>query len=329
MIYEPRFKNLYVTAPKGPSRVWFQKMDLSGLKTLLARQRYKVVGRNSAVKLCHWTRKSILDEGFCYKQQFYGVESHRCLQMTPSVGWCTHRCVFCWRMTEYTLGTELEEFDEPGFIVDECIRNQRLLLAGFGGIPDRVNKKKFREAQNPNQAAISLVGEPTIYPKLDGLLEEFRKRGFTTFLVSNGTFPERISSLNVMPTQFYLSLDASDEKTYLRVDNPLVKDGWRRINQSLELMKNLDTRTVIRLTLVKGWNMDGLDGYAKLIQKAEPDYVEAKAYMFVGGSRRRLTIENMPSHSEVKDFSEKLAEMLGYKIKDEKEDSRVVLLSKK
>jgi tRNA wybutosine-synthesizing protein 1 len=303
-------------------------MDLSGLKTLLERQRYRLVGRNSAVKLCHWAKKSILDEGFCYKQQFYGIESHRCLQMTPSVGWCTHRCVFCWRMTEYTLGTRMSEFDEPAFIVDECVKNQRLLLAGFGGIPERINRRKFEEAQDPNQAAISLVGEPTIYPDLNGLLEEFRRRNFTTFLVSNGTFPERLSMLSVMPTQIYISLDAPDEKTYLKVDNPLVKDGWSRINRSLELVKDLKTKTVIRLTLVKGWNMEGIEGYARLIEKAEPDYVEAKAFMFVGGSRRRLSIENMPSHHEVKYFSERLAEMLGYRIKDEKEDSRVVLISK-
>lgn len=304
-------------------------MELSNLKTLLERQHYKVVGDHSAVKLCHWTKKSIMDEGFCYKQQFYGIQSHRCLQMTPSMAWCTHKCIFCWRMTEYTLGTELKQFDEPGFVVDGCIKQQRVLLAGFGGIPGRVNKKKFKEAQSPNQAAISLVGEPMVYPKMSQLLEEFHNRGFTTFLVSNGTFPERISSLGELPTQFYLSLDVPDEDSYKRVDNPLVKDGWRKINETLGLMKNLDTKTVIRLTLVKGWNMHNVEGYAELIQKAEPDCVEVKAFMLVGGSRRRLSIENMPSHIEVKGFSEKLAKVLDYKIKDEKEDSRVVLLSKK
>ncbi|MFH1125489.1 MAG: 4-demethylwyosine synthase TYW1 [Candidatus Altiarchaeota archaeon] len=304
-------------------------MELKNLKILLERQRYKISGNHSAVKLCHWAKKSIMDKGFCYKQQFYGIESHRCLQMTPAFAWCTHKCIFCWRMTEYTLGTELDKFDEPGFIIDECIRQQRLLLAGFGGIPDRVNKKKLKEALNPNQAAISLVGEPMIYPKMGGLLEEFHKRGFTTFLVTNGTFPERLSALDEMPTQFYLSLDAPDEESYRSIDNPLVKDGWRKINQTLELMKSLDAKKVVRLTLVRGWNMENPEGYARLIEKAEPDYVEVKAYMFIGGSRRRMSIENMPSHNEVKEFSEKLSGTLGYRLKDEKRDSRVVLLSRK
>jgi tRNA wybutosine-synthesizing protein 1 len=303
-------------------------MDIKQLKPLLERQRYKLAGNHSAVKLCHWARKSIMDEGYCYKQQFYGIKSHRCLQMTPAVGWCTHKCVFCWRMVEYTLGTQLDKVDDPNFIIDECLKMQKKFVMGFGGIPDRINQKKFKEAQQPNQAAISLVGEPMIYPRMGELLKEFHNRKFTTFLVSNGTFPERIETLDEMPTQFYLSIDAPDEKTYKRVDNPLIKDGWQKIQKTLELMKDLETKTAVRLTLVKGWNMNDIEEYAKLIQKAEPDFIEAKAFMLVGGSRRRMTVENMPTHEEVREFSERLAEILGYKIKDEKQDSRVVLITR-
>jgi tRNA wybutosine-synthesizing protein 1 len=57
--------------------------------------------------------------------------------------------------------------------------------------------------------------------------------------------------------------------------------------------------------------------------------VEVKAYMFIGGSRKRLTLGNMPSPDEVRAFSDELAGELGYVVKDEKRDSRVVLLSKK
>ncbi|MGZ7107363.1 MAG: 4-demethylwyosine synthase TYW1, partial [Methanobacterium sp.] len=33
---------------------------------------YRFVGNNrhAAAKVCHWTKKSILDEGECYKQKF-------------------------------------------------------------------------------------------------------------------------------------------------------------------------------------------------------------------------------------------------------------------
>jgi tRNA wybutosine-synthesizing protein 1 len=69
-------------------------------------------------------------------------------------------------------------------------------------------------------------------------------------------------------------------------------------------------------------------GYAELLKKASPDYVEVKAYMHLGFSRNRLPREAMPSHEEVLDFSRQIANHLGYAVADDVEISRVVLLSK-
>ncbi len=298
------------------------------LTKILRHQHYKIVGNHSAVKLCHWTKKSLLDEGFCYKQQFYGIQSHRCLQMTPAVAWCTQKCIFCWRNIDETIGVKMEGgLDEPKDIIDESIRAQRFLLSGYGGIPDRINKKKYAEAQNPNQVAISLAGEPTIYPKISELISEFKKRNFTTFLVTNGTLPKVLAEME-LPYQFYLSVDAPGEEIYKKIDNPIISKGWEKINETIDLMPSLDTRKAIRLTMVKGINMTDPKGYADLIRRADPDYVEVKAYMFVGSSRMRLSLDNMPSFAEIMDFSEKINAELNYKIKDFKEDSRVILLSR-
>ncbi|MDP2974324.1 MAG: 4-demethylwyosine synthase TYW1, partial [Candidatus Diapherotrites archaeon] len=57
--------------------------------------------------------------------------------------------------------------------------------------------------------------------------------------------------------------------------------------------------------------------------------LEIKSYMFVGYSRQRLQIENMPLHSEVKQFAEKINNYLNYYLVDESRESRVVLLSRK
>jgi len=74
--------------------------------------------------------------------------------------------------------------------------------------------------------------------------------------------------------------------------------------------------------------MENTKEYARLIDKAKPTYVEAKAYMHVGFSNLRLSFDHMPSHKEVCDFASRLAEEVGYKILDESADSRVVLLSR-
>lgn len=93
-------------------------------------------------------------------------------------------------------------------------------------------------------------------------------------------------------------------------------------------MQSFRCPTVIRTTLVKEHNISHIDEYAKLVEKANPTYIEAKAYMHIGFSSLRLGFERMPLHAEVKDFALKLSEKTGYKIIDEASESRVVLLSR-
>ncbi len=296
----------------------------SVMKTL-KRQKYHVAGRHSAVKLCHWTKESLVHGRQCYKQDFYGIKSHRCLQMTPCVAWCQQKCLFCWREHEFQVPAE--EWDDPDTVITECERGQRKLLEGYYGLLDRVDKKKLDEAQQPNQAAISLAGEPTMYAHIGRLIEAFGERGYTTFLVTNGLLPKVLAEIT-MPTQLYMSLDAPNELVHKRLNVPFVKDSWQRINDTLELYNSLDTRKVIRITQVKGWNDIEPEKYAALISKSNTDFVEVKAYMFVGASRGRLSLDNMPSHDEVIEFTKAIAEHLpGYEIAGEKRDSRVVLLS--
>jgi len=294
------------------------------LISMLKKQHYALFG-HSAAKLCHWTKASLRGKGTCYKQKFYGIQSHRCLQMTPAVAWCQQQCVFCWRPLT-TLGTTMKSFGEPEEIVDASIEKQRLLLTGYGALEKEIGEKKLMEANNPNQAAISLSGEPTTYPKLDELVGLYKKKGFTTFVVSNGMNPEMLAKIK--PTQLYLSLESPTKEIHKSLNAPLIKDSWEKLNESLEIFPSLKTRKVIRITAVKGKNMKDEEKFAMLIEKAKPHYLEIKSYMFVGFSRQRLRQENMPFMDEVLEFSRKIAEHSGYSIKDSSKESRVVLLAR-
>lgn len=287
---------------------------------------YRIVGNHSAVEICHWTKESLRKGRVCYKEKWYGIESHRCLEMTPSPIWCTQKCRFCWRPLEFTVCGEPKP-DDPEEIIDGCIQMRRLLLTGFKGNA-KVDVKKWKEAVNPTNAAISLAGEPTLYPKISDLIKEFRRRNMSTFLVTNGARPDRLKTLDEEPTNIYISLCAPDKETYVKTCRPMLKDGWKRLSESLELMKSFGCRKVIRLTLVKGMNMKNPEKYAKIILKTEPDFVEPKAFMWVGESRQMLKKENMPSLQDIRNFSEKLSALTGYRIKDTDQASRVVLLSK-
>ena len=295
---------------------------------ILRKQRYAIVGKHSGVKLCHWLRQSLLHNRVCYKQRFYGIESHRCLQMTTAINHCTQNCLFCWRYQGFTELT-IKDPGDPEFILEEAIKAQRRLITGYKGDP-RVDINKWKEANEPRHIACSLTGEPTIYPRLGEFFEIAHRKGMTTFLVTNGTNPEVLENLDPLPTQLYVSVVAPNKEIYKKLCRPMIRKGWERLQKTLEILPSLDTRIVIRHTLVDGWNMkdEYIKEFAKLDEKAEPLFIEPKAYMFVGYSRKRLTIDNMPSFEKIKEFGKKLSQELGYHYLDESRDSRVVLLSR-
>ncbi len=292
-------------------------------KALLEKQQYRICGEHAAVKLCHWAKESITGRRNCYKQDFYGITSHRCLQMTPAINECSHRCSFCWRVQERDY--EVSDWMEPKDMLDCLIENQRMLITGYKG-DSRVTREAFEEASNPNQVAVSLAGEPITYPYLSDFFKECHRRGMTTFLVTNGTYPDRLEALDELPCQLYVTVAAPDKKTYTEICRPKIGDGWELIMDTLDLLPSLDTRTVIRHTLVDGLNFFDIEGYAELDRRADPDLIEPKGYVFVGGSRQRLSMTNMPSFDKVRQFSSDLGELVGMEILKEREDSRVVLL---
>ncbi|MHA1149587.1 MAG: hypothetical protein ACTSR8_15235 [Promethearchaeota archaeon] len=335
---------------------------------------YRIIGKNkhSAVKPCHWLEQRLMtgrDNRNCYKGVF-GIKSHRCLQNTPSLPFCNHQCVFCWRDIEIgSLGSDfIVEPDEPKFLVDEMFRHQEDIIKNHlplrryldnyeimidilyymlsnkktenintlsNGIHvsktklDRAiqllknqdflkptdstlknyvldeeisccieSKKEIEilinrslttpddiiqahcEALIPNHAAISLDGEPMMYPKISALVDEFRKRKMTTFIVTNSTLPAKIKSLDSLPTQFYFTLPAPNEQLYKKACRPMVKNGWEKINESLSLIESLNCRTLVRLTAVKDLNIKEnlIERYIKIIEKANPNFFEIKGF---------------------------------------------------
>lgn len=297
----------------------------SGSRVVLEWQGYKLVGGSTGVKGCHWLKAQLLQGAGCYKSKFYGISSHRCMQMTPTVNVCNCQCLFCWRfhgMQDYPAVSK----DDPVALLDKLIEAQKEIVSGFGG-DSRCDKAMWQEAREPKHVAISLSGEPTLYPGLSDLIAECRRRGMTTFLVTNGTNPKALERLDPLPTQLYVTVAAPNQEIFEKLCLPRSPRLWERLEETLALFPSLSTRKVVRHTLVKGWNLGWESDYGRLVSKASPDFVEAKAYMFVGDSRNRLMVENMPGMGEIRTFSERLAAETSYKCEDEHRDSRVVLLT--
>jgi tRNA wybutosine-synthesizing protein 1 len=161
------------------------------------------------------------------------------------------------------------------------------------------------------------------------LIEELHKRKISTFLVTNAQYPEELKHLTRV-TQLYLSLDAPNKKLLKEIDLPLFSDYWERLIKSLEYLAQRTERTCIRLSMIKGLNICCAEEYASLIKKGDPDFIECKGYMFVGSSRQRLSMENMPFHEDVVEFSKELIKYLPeYEIVSEHIVSRAILIARK
>ena len=306
----------------------------SQTKSKLQKAKYGVYN-HSAVELCHWTKKSFAGQGNCYKHKFYGISTHRCMEMTPTVMNCENRCVYCWRPTEFydTLEMPGELVDEPDVIVEHLIAERKKLINGFYGNAKN-DKKKLDESLLPTHYAISLSGEPTMYPKLPQLIKYLKtlKATKSIFLVTNGQEPEmlqRLADENALPTQLYLSTNASNRKMFYRINRPRHKDAWERWWKSLHFLSTANTRTVLRMTMVGGYNenIEFVNEFAEMMSHGNSHFIELKSYMHIGMSTARLKKDSMVEMSEIRSFSRDLCnKMPRFSIMDESEISRIVVL---
>jgi tRNA wybutosine-synthesizing protein 1 len=302
----------------------------------LTKQGYSIIGSHSGVKICRWTKSALRGRGSCYKYSFYGIASHLCMEATPSLS-CSNKCVFCWRHGTNPVGTTWRWItDAPDLIFDGITAAHYKKIKMMKGVPG-VRAERFAEAMRIRHCALSLVGEPIFYPHINELLEIMHKNRISTFLVCNAQHPAQLATL-VPVTQLYVSIDASNKESLRKIDRPLHRDFWERFTTCLDILRNrrFEQRTVFRLTLVKGFNMaEEVKGYADLVERALPGFVEVKGVTYCGTSAAGdagLTMQNVPFYEEVAEFVTALEEELNsrglsYGIGAEHKHSCCVLLA--
>ncbi|XP_044904268.1 S-adenosyl-L-methionine-dependent tRNA 4-demethylwyosine synthase TYW1 isoform X4 [Felis catus] len=302
-------------------------MITPALREALTKQGYQLIGSHSGVKLCRWTKSMLRGRGGCYKHTFYGIESHRCMETTPSLA-CANKCVFCWRHHTNPVGTEWRwKMDQPEMILKEAIENHQNMIKQFKGVPG-VREDRFEEGMMVKHCALSLVGEPIMYPEINRFLKLLHECKISSFLVTNAQFPVEIRNLKPV-TQLYVSVDASTKDSLKKIDRPLFKDFWQRFLNSLKALAAKQQRTVYRLTLVKAWNVDELQAYAELVSLGNPDFIEVKGVTYCGeSSASSLTMANVPWHEEVVHFVRELVALIpNYEIACEHEHSNCLLIA--
>uniref|UniRef100_A0A672RV13 tRNA 4-demethylwyosine synthase (AdoMet-dependent) n=1 Tax=Sinocyclocheilus grahami TaxID=75366 RepID=A0A672RV13_SINGR len=273
-----------------------REMITPALRDALTKQGYKLIGSHSGVKLCRWTKSMLRGRGGCYKHTFYGIESHRCMETTPSLA-CANKCVFCWRHHTNPVGTEWRwKMDPAEKIIQEAVENHRNMI------------RQFRGKDSPERRC--LLPSAELFCRLQ-------------------TNNSGLKGSLVPITQLYVSVDASTKDSLKKIDRPLFKDFWQRFLDSLRALGEKQQRTVYRLTLVKAWNVDELKAYSDLIALGQPDFIEVKGVTYCGeSSASSLTMANVPWHEEVVYFVQQLANLLpDYEIACEHEHSNCLLLA--
>jgi Radical SAM superfamily len=249
----------------------------------------------------------------------------------------------------YSLSKEIDEpgkvlsYEESGELVERLVASRKQII------------DVHLEAAKPKHVAISYDGEPTMYTRLPELVSEFRKRGISTFVVTNGTFPERIKEMHetgTLPTQLYVTMAAPDKETYLRVCSsvqpyfPVHDDHWERLNRTLGLLSSLGCRTVIRITSVRGVNMIKPELYREKVMKANPSFLEVKGFSISGNAPRiserlgetelgptdpalyKIALQYAPTHDECTAFAKGISKDFSlFPLVSESRLNRQVLMS--
>jgi len=228
------------------------------------------------------------------------------METTPSLS-CSNKCVFCWRHGTNPVGTTWRwKVDPPEEIFKGVVEGHYRKIKMLKGVPG-VRADRFSEAFRIRHCALSLVGEPIFYPYINEFLGMLHNDGISSFLVCNAQHPAQLRDLGPV-TQLYVSIDASNKESLKKIDRPLHRDFWERFMECLDILreKRHKQRTVFRLTLVKGFNVDDeVKGYADLVERGLPCFVEVKGVTFCGTSsagEAGLTMENVPFYEEVVEF---------------------------
>ena len=128
-----------------------------------------------------WARQS------CENGRFWSVTLLRHLLRYPE---------YCWWLWYY--GT-ISKFRLTGYFTSAFIQAAPTNFRSFlnSSVPG-VLPERFAEGLTPQHCALSLVGEPIMYPEINAFIRLLHEKQISTFLVTNAQFPDAIKLVRVI-----------------------------------------------------------------------------------------------------------------------------------
>jgi len=183
------------------------------------------------------------------------------IDLSPDIKSCNFDCLYC-ELNRRKPVNKIE--NEPS--VEDIIREV---------------KNYLENNLYPDVITITANGEPTLYSKLDRLIDELNKiKGKSKLLIlSNGSTidNEAIRKTLKKLDMVKISLDAVDQKLFKKIDRPLENIEVKNIIDGLKkFRKEFDKDLIIEIIVVKNINdtEENIEEIAKELIKIKPDRVD-------------------------------------------------------
>lgn len=131
--------------------------------------------------------------------------------------------------------------------------NASLVLPGESERMDEDEVLSFLEKRRGVLEGVCITGgEPCLQPDLEDFVKKVRSFGFLVKLDTNGSFPEKLSSLLEKGLLDYVAMDIkSSKERYLSAIGVKNEEMLKNVEKSVELLKNCDVPHEFRTTTAK------------------------------------------------------------------------------
>ncbi len=183
------------------------------------------------------------------------------IDLSPEIKSCNFDCLYC----ELEKSTPVNKIENEGN-VQEIIKELKEFLSNH---------------PNPDVITVTSNGEPTLYSKLNELIDEINKiKGNSKTLIlsnastiSNPKIREILKKFDIVK----LSLDSADQRTFEKVDRPLKKIKVDEIIEGIkQFRKDYKGMLVIEILVVKHVNdsEENIKKLAEVLKEIKPDRVD-------------------------------------------------------
>jgi len=183
------------------------------------------------------------------------------IDLSPDKKSCNFDCLYC----------ELDRAKPTNFIQNEP--NPKEIVKEV--------KEFLKKGIYPDVITITANGEPTLYSKLDTLINELNKiKGKSKLLIlSNGSTIDRGDIREILKNldMVKISLDAVDQNIFKKVDRPLKDINIKNILDGLKKFRDIYSgELIIEIMLVRNINdiKENIEDIAKELVKIKPDRVD-------------------------------------------------------